>query len=118
MQPPLAVRLSLLPTIENGGGSRFLGVEVLNCLGLNTWQRTRRHYLKLEDGKRTKVDRIPFGMKPGKRVVAVIESGLYRLIMRADGAKAKHFRNWVVPCSAINPHSRWAEHRSIYCRIP
>jgi prophage antirepressor-like protein len=27
---------------------------------------------------------------------AVSESGLYRLIMRADGAKAKPFRDWVV----------------------
>lgn len=27
---------------------------------------------------------------------AVSESGLYRLIMRADGAKTKPFRDWVV----------------------
>jgi len=42
--------------------------------------------------------------------VAVNESGLYRLIKRADGAKAKPLRDWVAGCLAINPHSRGTEH--------
>lgn len=33
-------------------------------------------------------------MKPGKKVVAASESGLYRLIMRADGAKAINAHSW------------------------
>jgi len=35
-------------------------------------------------------------MSPGKPVVLVSESGLYRLVMRSDKPEAVQFQTWVV----------------------
>jgi len=45
--------------------------------------------------EQTKVNRIHLGEKPGKPMVLVSESGLYKLIMRSDKPQARLFQDWV-----------------------
>lgn len=50
---------------------------------------------KLAVGEHTKCDRNTLGLEKGPQVTLVNESGLYKLIMRSDKAKALPFQNWV-----------------------
>ena len=85
-----------LRTIEIGGEPWFHATDVCKCVGLNTDKGTNHHLRKVDaDVKRLITPYQMRGLR-GAGAVAVSASGLYRLIMRADGAKAKPFRDWVV----------------------
>jgi prophage antirepressor-like protein len=63
---------------------------------------TYQHMLKLDADQKQTIHRTPNRIGGLEKFIgktasatAVSESGLYRLIMRADGAKAKPFRDWV-----------------------
>lgn len=64
---------------------------------------TFHHLLKLDDDQKRALRKTPDPIRSEREFLgrspaatAVSESGLYRLRMRADGAKAKPFRDWVV----------------------
>ncbi|MQW33547.1 BRO-N domain-containing protein [Sinorhizobium meliloti] len=72
----------------------FAGADMLTVLfgkaGGNGWA-----YAMLSPEEQTKVDRTYLGLRPGKQMVVVSESGLYKLVMRSDKPEAKDFQNWV-----------------------
>lgn len=82
-----------LRTVELDGQPWFVGVDVLRCLTLPTGNGG--HYDRLAPDEQTKADRTRLGHRPGKPMVLVSESGLYKLIMRSDKAEAKVFQEWV-----------------------
>ncbi len=52
-------------------------------------------YARLDMTEKTYEDRTLFGLSPGKQMVLISESGLYKLIMRSDKPLAKPFQDWV-----------------------
>ncbi|MBW8318680.1 MAG: hypothetical protein K0M49_01580 [Arenimonas sp.] len=72
----------------------FAGSDVLTFL-LGRSRGNGSAYLKLSESEKTKVDRINLGLAPGKSMVLISESGLYKLVMRSDKPEAKDFQNWV-----------------------
>ena len=93
-----------LRIIEIDGKPWFRATDVCKCVGLSTKGGTRQHMLKLDPDQKQTVSRNTHNrivgvskfvtQAPSARVVS--ESGLYRLIMRADGAASKPFRDWVM----------------------
>jgi prophage antirepressor-like protein len=80
--------------VDIDGNPWFVGSEALHILygrasGIG-WA-----YERLAADEKTKVDRTYLGMKPGRKVVLVSESGLYKLIMRSDKPEAKQFQDWI-----------------------
>lgn len=83
-----------LRTIDRDGEPWFCGADILTILygyaaGIGS------HYRKLDADEQAKVKRIHLGMKAGRDVTVVSESGLYKLIMRSDKPQAREFQNWV-----------------------
>lgn len=81
-------------TVQLDGEPWFAGADMLGVLfgkaAGNGWA-----YAMLSPEERTKVDRTYLGLRPGKQMVVVSESGLYKLVMRSDKPEAKEFQNWV-----------------------
>lgn len=50
---------------------------------------------KLSPEEKTYINRIELGLSPGRSMVTVSESGLYKLIMRSDKPEAREFQDWV-----------------------
>lgn len=50
---------------------------------------------RLDDDEKSYIRRTDLGLKPGKDMIIVNESGLYALIVRSDKPQAKPFRKWV-----------------------
>jgi prophage antirepressor-like protein len=74
------------------GETGFLGLDVLPAIGL---ANDRNAYRKLKDSERSTVHRMHFGMRQGKPLILVNESGLYKLAARSDKPQAKLFMDWV-----------------------
>jgi prophage antirepressor-like protein len=74
------------------GNPWFVAADVCRCLGLPGHGMA---YRKLAADERTNVNRIDVGLQPGRPMVAVTESGLYKLIMRSDKPEAREFQDWV-----------------------
>lgn len=72
----------------------FVGSDILDLLFGGASGRGHL-YDKLSADEGRKVNRIHLGMNPGKPMIVVSESGLYKLIMRSDSPKAKSFQDWV-----------------------
>jgi prophage antirepressor-like protein len=70
----------------------FVGSDVCRILTLNT---PKDAYARLDMTEKTYEDRTLFGLSPGKQMVLISESGLYKLIMRSDKPLAKPFQDWV-----------------------
>ncbi|MCT2558417.1 BRO family protein [Tsuneonella sp. YG55] len=83
-----------LRTIDIDGTPWFCGGDVLTIL-LGSASGKGSAYDKLFPRDVRKVDRIALGMKPGRPVNVVNESGLYKLIMRSDKPEARAFQDWV-----------------------
>jgi len=52
-------------------------------------------YAMLAPDERSYVNRIDVGLTPGRKMVSISESGLYKLIMRSDKPGARKFQGWV-----------------------
>lgn len=52
-------------------------------------------YARLDEAEQTNVCRTHVGLKPGRPLKFVSESGLYKLIMRSDKPEARKFQDWV-----------------------
>ncbi|MEH6564891.1 MAG: BRO family protein [Halopseudomonas sp.] len=79
--------------VQMDGQPWFVAQDVLKALGLTTY--TSAHYKKLASNELANISRITLGLNPGKPMVVVSESGLYKLIMRSDKPQAHAFQNWV-----------------------
>ncbi|MBG0846643.1 hypothetical protein H3222_15610 [Pseudomonas chengduensis] len=82
-----------LRVIELHGQPWFSGSDVLKVLygrsgGLGGI------YTRLAPDEMTKVERLHLGEAPGRPMVLISESGLYKLIMRSDKPEAKAFQDW------------------------
>lgn len=91
-----------LRTIDIDGTPWFHATDVCKCIGLTTRGGTYPHLMKLDVDEKRSIKRTPnpimgapefLGTAPS--ATAVNESGLYKLTLRADGAKAKPFQDWV-----------------------
>lgn len=80
--------------VDQGGEPWFVGSDVLKALGLSG-PNASNHYRKLDDVEKRYIDRIIVGLAPGKPMIIVSESGLYKLIMRSDKPQARAFQDWV-----------------------
>ena len=83
-----------LRVIELDGQPWFSGSDVLKVLygrsgGISAV------YQRLAADELTKVKRIHLGEAPGRPMVLVSESGLYKLVMRSDKPEARAFQDWV-----------------------
>jgi len=74
------------------GAPWFVGVDVCTTLGIDA---TGVAYKRLPADEKTKVCRAHLGHAPGKPMVLLSESGLYKLIMRSDKPAATPFQEWV-----------------------
>ena len=70
----------------------FLAMDVCKVLGLThvTWAVNG-----LDPDEKSTCSRTTLGLKPGKPMIIINESGLYALIVRSDKLEAKPFRKWV-----------------------
>lgn len=78
-------------TLEVDGEILFVAADVCEVLDLDAKYACSR----LDEDEKTYVARTDLGLKPGRAMYAVTESGLYNLIMRSDKPQAKAFQNWV-----------------------
>lgn len=85
---------SQIRVMEIDGQPWFVGSDVLTTLFGGSAGKGHL-YDKLDSNEQTKVNRIHLGEKPGKQMVLVSESGLYKLIMRSDKPEARAFQDWV-----------------------
>lgn len=72
----------------------FLGGDILKSL-YGRASGNGHLYDKLTPAETSKVKRSHFGLPPGKDLVLVSESGLYKLIMRSDRKEALAFQHWI-----------------------
>lgn len=83
-----------LRTVELDGEPWFCGGDVLHILyGAASGQG--HLYDKLSPDEVRKVKRLHLGLRGGRDVNAISESGLYKLIMRSDKDTARPFQDWV-----------------------
>lgn len=91
--------------IEIGGEPWWLGSDVIAVLEIDN---SGNAYRRLDADERTNIRRTDVGMSPGRDLVAVSESGLYKLIMRSDKPEAREFQDWVtrevLPAMPISQH--------------
>ncbi|WP_394197741.1 BRO-N domain-containing protein [Litoreibacter albidus] len=70
-----------LRTILIDGEPWFVGSDVSKAMEI---KQVAHAYRRLDETERTYVGRTNLGMKPGRPLIAVNESGLYKLVMRSD----------------------------------
>lgn len=80
--------------VQLNGQPWFVGSDVIAALYEST-SGMGHIYDKLSADELTRISRIHLAMKPGKPMVLVSESGLYKLIMRSDRPEARAFQDWV-----------------------
>ncbi len=81
-----------LRTVLLNGEPWFVAADACRCLGIDSpWNA----YARLGADEKTNLRRAEVGMGNGRDVVAVSESGLYKLIMRSDKPEARKFQDWV-----------------------
>ena len=79
----------------------FAGMDVIKMLEIKA---AGIAYGRLDVSEQTNVCRTHVGLKPGRPLKFVSESGLYKLIMRSDKPEARKFQDWVT--REIPPPSR------------
>lgn len=91
-----------LRTILIDGEPWFHVTDVCRCIGLRTHGGTYMHTQKLDYGQKQTLKRTSNPIAGLREFIgntgqaaAINESGLYRLILRADSTKAKPFQDWV-----------------------
>lgn len=81
-----------LRVIVQMGEPWFLGRDVAAFLAI---ENASNAYARLGKDEQTNIRRAEVGLAPGRDVVAISESGLYKLIMRSDKPEARKFQDWV-----------------------
>lgn len=78
--------------VDIDGAPWFVATDIYGALGLTRWGGILN---PLGADEKTLRGRTSLGLKPGRDVRLISESGLYKLIMRSDKATAKPFQDWV-----------------------
>lgn len=108
-----------LRVVEIDGEPWFVGADLLRVL-YGGAQGKSWAYSPTSPDERAEIDRTTLGLKPGRPLRLISESGLYKLAMRSDKKEAKQFQEWVtrgfsmgksiysgcLPKSGIDPHNR------------
>lgn len=81
-----------LHILIQGGEPWFAGKDVCTVL---RFSNSSTAYARLSGDERSYVARTDLGLSPGKPMVFLSESGLYKLIMRSDKPEARKFQDWV-----------------------
>ncbi|SDK73391.1 BRO-N domain-containing protein [Billgrantia gudaonensis] len=76
--------------VDQGMTPWFVANDVIKALGLYASE-----YRRLDDVEKRLLRREQLGLKPGKPMIVISESGLYKLIMRSDKPQARAFQDWV-----------------------
>lgn len=74
------------------GNPWFVAKEVCGIFGL---KHTGMVIKRLGDNEKSYVKRTYLGLRPGKKMVIVNESGLYKLVMKSNKPEAVRFQNWI-----------------------
>ncbi|WP_440982390.1 BRO-N domain-containing protein [Shinella sumterensis] len=80
--------------VEIDGEPWFRGADLLTNI-YGTSQGKAWAYRPLNPSEITMIDRINLGMKAGRALTFVSESGLYKMVMRSDKPEARQFQDWV-----------------------
>lgn len=86
---PVNIRTTLID-----GEPWFFGLDVLRALDMDP-DNSSNAYRKLEPHQRSNLQRTQVGLRQGRPIVVISESGLYRLVMRSGKPEALTFQNWV-----------------------
>lgn len=78
--------------VEREGEPWFVAADVCKALGITS---VKDAYDRISATEKTYVGRTLLGLAPGKPMVIISESGLYKLIMRSDKPEARAFQDWV-----------------------
>lgn len=70
----------------------IIGADTLTGLKLS---KGCQNYARLNDDEKCYLCRTEVGLPPGRAMVAVSESGFYKLVMRSDKPEAREFQEWV-----------------------
>ena len=78
--------------VEIDGEPWFVGVDVCGAIGIADPSYA---YARVNKEEKRMTGRTRLGMAPGRDLVVVNESGLYKLIMRSDKPEARAFQTWI-----------------------
>jgi prophage antirepressor-like protein len=81
-----------LRTVLIDGEPWFVAADAVKAVGITNMGNA---YARLSGTEQSNIRRVDVGMKPGRDMKIVNESGLYKLVMRSDKAQAKEFQEWV-----------------------
>lgn len=91
-----------LRTIDLDGEPWFHATDACKCLGLSLGGGTYHHLRKLPEGEKRALSKSQNAILSVHRFLGraasasvITESGLYRLVMRADASAAKPFQDWL-----------------------
>lgn len=76
------------------GNPWFVAADVCRALGLSLVSGTTNHLLKLDADEKMQSPQPIQGMR-GASPTLISESGLNRIVLRADSMRAKPFQDWV-----------------------
>src|SRR5690606_11495076 len=85
-------RSNEIRVVDVDGNPWFVGADIRRALGL---VQNGKSYANIGDDEKTMRDRVSLGMSPGRPVMLISESGLYKIIMRSDKPEARVFQDWV-----------------------
>ena len=88
----MEITTQLPGSIDQNGKPWFIAKDVCDVLGLSNTALALR---PLEANEKSYVNRINFGLAPGRPMVIINKQGLQRLLMRSDKPEAKKFQDWV-----------------------
>lgn len=78
--------------VDMDGEPWFVRNDVINALGISKWGGVLN---PLGQDEKRKYGRASLGLRGGRDVWIISESGLYKLIMRSDKPQARAFQDWV-----------------------
>ena len=81
-----------LRTFMKDGKLWLIGADIIASAGV---KKGSMAYGRLAEDEKCLVNRIDLGLPPGRPMVAVSESGFYKLVLRSDKPEAREFQDWV-----------------------
>ena len=78
--------------VELDGNPWFAGMDICAALGL---ANASNAYNRLAEDQRSYIRRVDVGLNPGRDLMFVSESGLYKLVLRSRKPDAEAFKTWV-----------------------
>ncbi len=90
--PTFTFNAASIRVITIDGAPWFVAADVRRILALT---RAGTNFIHLNDDEMSLCGRATLGLPPGRPMVLLSESGLYKLIMRSDKPEARAFQDWV-----------------------